>query len=170
MSVFSLIILVALKWKALGKKEKFPLFLFGFLYMSMALTLSRSTYLAYLVAMGVIAFLKKTPRFFLLVVLLGALTLMIIPQPSGEGGKLGRRYSIEARIQNWQNSSEIIKDNLLHRFCHIMNTNSFPIITASTHICHNQSSTLQSCDTSIKSCNAFMFNAEPAFITASFTK
>lgn len=80
-------------------------------YIALALTYSRASYLAYLTGMGIIAWMKKAPKFFLTIFLVGALTLLILPRPAGEGGKLGRRYSIEARIRNWQNSLVIIRDN-----------------------------------------------------------
>lgn len=86
-------------------------FLFVVLYLALALTYSRASYLAYVVGMGVISWMKKMPKLFVGVILLGALTLVILPQPVGEGGKLGRTYSLEARIENWQHALIISRDH-----------------------------------------------------------
>ncbi len=111
--VLSLILLIDRYWQKIVKPKKLfmiPYSLFIILYTALALTHSRSSYLAYLVGMTVIAWIKKAPRFLLMVVLIGGLTLLILPQPPGEGGKLGRTYTIEARIRNWQQSLIIAKD------------------------------------------------------------
>jgi len=82
-------------------------------YVALALTYSRASYLAYLTGIGVISFVKKLPKLFIGVVLIGVLTLMILPRPAGEGGKLERTYSIEARIRDWQQSITIVRDHPL---------------------------------------------------------
>lgn len=105
--VLTLILLIIIYWqKFLKKKSLFTLHysLFTILYIALALTYSRSSYLAYFVGMGVIAWRKKALKFFLTVLLLGIVTLLVLPRPAGEGGKLGRTYSIEARIENWKHA------------------------------------------------------------------
>lgn len=83
--------------------------LFSIVYAALALTYSRSSYLAYLTGMGVIAFLKKSPRFFLAVIAVGILTLTILPRQSGgEGVNLERQSTINARIINWRQTWKII--------------------------------------------------------------
>lgn len=108
--VFTLILLA-------GRLKKFPTLLgyllFGLVYLALALTYSRSSYLAYLAGMGFIGWVKKAPAFLIVVILIGGLTLMVLPQPAGEGGQLARTYTIEARIRNWQQSAKIAGDNLL---------------------------------------------------------
>jgi len=108
--VFTLILLA-------GRLKKFPppigYLLFGLVYLALALTYSRSSYLAYLVGMGVIGWVKKAPAFLIIIILIGGLTLLVLPQPAGEGGQLARTYTIEARIRNWQQSAKIAGDNLL---------------------------------------------------------
>lgn len=107
----TLILNVILGWE---EKDKRVWIVVGLItYLALALTYSRSSYLAYLIGMGVIAWRKKVPRFFLTVILLGVVTLLILPRPAGEGGKLGRRYTIEARIVNWQNTLTVARDHSL---------------------------------------------------------
>lgn len=107
--VLTLIMIVNLGWQ----KKKSWLFAFLFVYLALALTHSRSSYLAYLISMGVIAWRKKTAKFFLAIALLGLATLLVLPQPAGEGGKLGRTYSIEARIRGWGQALVIASDHPL---------------------------------------------------------
>jgi hypothetical protein len=79
----------------------------GMVYLALALTYSRSSYLAFLIGMGVIAKVKKTPRLFIFASLLMLSTFLFLPRPPGGGGKLSRWYSIEARINNWRQAIRI---------------------------------------------------------------
>jgi len=83
----------------------------GIVYLALALTYSRASWLAYLVGMGVIALVRRSPKFFMGVLLVGVVTVLLLPRPAGEGGKLERTYSIEARIQNWRQTLTIAKDH-----------------------------------------------------------
>lgn len=87
--------------------------LYLILYSALALTYSRSSYLAYLVAMGVIAFFKKSWRFFVFVLILGVFTLLILPQPGGEGVKFKRSSTIWARLGDYQHALAIIHEHPL---------------------------------------------------------
>lgn len=114
--VLTLILLIAHFWQEITKPKKLfivPYSLFLIDYLALALTYSRSSYLAYLVGMGTLAWVKKTPKFFMIILLMGILTLLVLPQPSGEGGKLERTYTIEARVKNWHQSLTIISDHPL---------------------------------------------------------
>lgn len=104
--VLTLILVVVLK-------KNFAFYsLFAIVYFALALTYSRSSYLAYLTAMGVVAFFKNQAKFFLMVLFLAALTLLILPRkPGGEGVKLERTSTIKARIENWQRTLTIAKDH-----------------------------------------------------------
>lgn len=73
-------------------------------YLALALTYSRSAYLAYLVAMALIAWYKKSVKFFLAVLGVGIITVLLLPRPGGEGVRLERKSTIRARIDNWQQS------------------------------------------------------------------
>jgi O-antigen ligase len=107
--VLTLIVLI----NVLFEKKKNPwLILSGALtYVALILTHSRSSYLAFFIAMGIIAFLRKNLKFFLIASLVLGLSLTILPQPQGEGGKLTRTYTILDRFQSWQNATTIIKDH-----------------------------------------------------------
>lgn len=100
------LILLVIHFKA--KKILFYV-LFSIVYAALALTYSRSSYLAYLTGMSVIAFLKRSPRFLLAVIMAGILTLAILPKNSGgEGVNLQRQSTIDARLTNWRQSIKII--------------------------------------------------------------
>ncbi|MEM2934803.1 MAG: O-antigen ligase family protein, partial [Candidatus Thermoplasmatota archaeon] len=81
---------------------------------ALALTYSRSSYLAFLTGMGGLLALKKKMKVFSLIILLILITVIILPKglPS-EGVKLARIASIEARIGNWKQALVIAKDHLL---------------------------------------------------------
>jgi O-antigen ligase len=82
--------------------------LFAACYFALALTYSRSSYLAYLVGISVVAWIKKSPKLFLAAFLLGVLTILILPRPSGsEGVRLEREESAWARVDNWKQSLTI---------------------------------------------------------------
>jgi len=115
--VLTLILLVVSNWEKIGvfKMKNLPVHCLLFtVYCSLALTYSRSSYLAYLMGMGVIAFIKKAPRFFLIILFIGALTLLILPRQSGgEGIRLERTSTIQARAGSWQNALIISRDHPL---------------------------------------------------------
>ncbi len=80
-------------------------------YLALALTYSRSSYLAFIAGMGVISWLKNSPKIFLFSFLLILGTLVLLPRPAGsEGVKMEREESIFGRIKNWQESLIIFKD------------------------------------------------------------
>lgn len=77
------------------------------IYLAMALTYSRASYLMYIVSFGVIAFYKKSAKIFLLAALILGLTIFVLPRHPGEGSNLTRENSILARIHNWQQSIQV---------------------------------------------------------------
>ncbi|KKU28545.1 MAG: hypothetical protein UX80_C0001G0023 [Candidatus Amesbacteria bacterium GW2011_GWA2_47_11b] len=77
-------------------------------YPALALTYSRSSYLAFLVSMAYLAWKRKGWRFFVKILLLFTLTLTLLPRaPDGEGVKLERTNSIQARIDSWTTAWKI---------------------------------------------------------------
>jgi O-antigen ligase len=68
----------------------------------MALTYSRSTFLAFLIAFSFIAYVKKNIKIFLIAVVLISATIFLLPRLEGEGTKLERDSSIIAKIHNYQ--------------------------------------------------------------------
>ncbi len=79
--------------------------LWGITYLAFVFTYSRSSYLAYLVAMAYISLRGRGWRFFVGTSLLLFATLPLLPRSSdGEGVKLERTSSVQARIENWRQS------------------------------------------------------------------
>ena len=110
--VLSLIIVVVKAWQK--KKHRKRLIGVGLVvYLALALTYSRASYLAYSLAMGATAWWKRSAKFLFVVVAIGLITVALLPRPGGEGVKLERESTIKARILNWQLSWEIAQDNLL---------------------------------------------------------
>lgn len=77
------------------------------IYIAMALTYSRASYLMYLVSFAGLAFYRKSLKIFLLAALILAVTIPVLPKSTGEGTKLERENSIIARLRNWQESVAI---------------------------------------------------------------
>ena len=79
------------------------------IYIALALTYSRASYLMYLASFATIAIYKKSIKIFLIAVLVLAVTIPLLPKKFGEGVNLSRENSTLARIRNWQQSIEIWK-------------------------------------------------------------
>jgi O-antigen ligase len=110
--LLSLIIVVVKLWQQEKHRER--LIAVGLvLYSSIALTYSRASYLAYSLVMGLMAWKWRSLRLIIFVLILGILTLYFLPRPGGEGVKLERESTIQARILNWQQTIRIAQDNLL---------------------------------------------------------
>ncbi|MBN1263770.1 MAG: O-antigen ligase family protein [Candidatus Pacebacteria bacterium] len=112
--VFALVLIVSeLIRKKKSKKKVWILSAKGVVvYLALALTYSRSSYLAYLTAAAIIGYFKKSIRFFLIALTILVLTIFVLPRGSGgEGVKLSRLASIEARIKNWHQSWVIFTDH-----------------------------------------------------------
>lgn len=71
-------------------------------YIALALTYSRSTYIAFLIAFTFIAYQKKNLKIFILSSLLILSTIFLLPRLEGEGTKLERTSSIAAKIENYK--------------------------------------------------------------------
>ncbi len=82
-------------------------------YLALALTYSRSSYLAFLVAVAVIAWFKKTRRFFFLTMGIFLITIVFLPRPQSIGTKLERRDSIYSRLESWGNALNIARQSPL---------------------------------------------------------
>ncbi len=77
------------------------------IYLAMALTYSRASYLMYLVSFAALAVYKKSLKIFVLAAVVLFLTIPLLPKSTGEGTKLTRENSLLARIGNWQESLTI---------------------------------------------------------------
>lgn len=82
-------------------------------YLSLMFTYSRSSYLAYLTAMLTIGVIKKSWKFIAAILIIFTITLLLLPRPPGEGVKLERTSTINARFANYQQILTIIKDHAL---------------------------------------------------------
>ena len=98
--------------KSFSQKPSLLLVLGGLLmYIALALTYSRASYLMYLIAMSLISIVKKSPKFFATVIVIGAITLILLPKEKSYGTNLKREETLKARIENWKNSFQIWKDH-----------------------------------------------------------
>ncbi|MFZ5366417.1 MAG: O-antigen ligase family protein [Patescibacteria group bacterium] len=112
--VLTLILIVSSLHSDEKMKHRGIIFLVGMIvYVALALTYSRASYLAYLGAMGTIAWVKKAPKFFLAVLVAGIITVFLLPRPGGEGVRLERESTIKFRLINWRQSLVIAKEHLL---------------------------------------------------------
>jgi O-antigen ligase len=112
--VFSLILIVGLflNTPSKNKNQKKILVLAGVvIYLALALTYSRSSYLAYLIAAAVFSWFRKSTKLFLTALIILIITIVLLPRPGGEGVRLERWASIEARIRSWRNASVIFLDH-----------------------------------------------------------
>lgn len=80
---------------------------FLILYLGLALTYSRSSYLAFLTGLGWFLNKKKQFRGFVIAGVLILLTLLVLPQPFGEGAQLARMASSISRLDSWQKSIQL---------------------------------------------------------------
>lgn len=110
--VLGLILLVVRFWKEIDNfKINTTKLLFLIIYVALALSYSRSSFLAYFVGFLLISWQKKAWRFFAILCLLGVITIFLLPRPGGEGVRLERTTSIQVRLENWQRGIEIFKEN-----------------------------------------------------------
>lgn len=103
-----ILLIVKLSSKNIDSLIAVSLFLLN--YLALALTYSRSGYLAYISSLTLFCWIKKSFKFFLIIFVLAILTVILLPRPGGEGVKLERRSTILARLINWKHSWQIIQD------------------------------------------------------------
>lgn len=80
-------------------------------YIALALTYSRASYLMYLVSFAAIAFYRKSIKILMVSVLVLAVTIPLLPKTFGEGTKLSRENSVLVRIKNWGISLNVWQQN-----------------------------------------------------------
>ena len=111
--VLTLLMLVGKRNLFLKNNDKFGWLLLAVTYLGLALTYSRSSYLAFLAGTFALAWMKNSFKIFIIAFLAIMATVLVLPRPSGEGGKITRWYSVSARIENWENSLVIAADHPL---------------------------------------------------------
>lgn len=81
-------------------------------YLALALTYSRASYLAFFTAFTWISIQKKDWKYGVISILILGLTVVALPRhSSGEGVKLERLSTIYARIESWKKAWEIFSNN-----------------------------------------------------------
>ena len=95
----------------LESKNKWFLSLGLIIYLSLALTYSRASWLVFLIGAGLILITKKAFKLLMGIAVLVVITFFLLPRPAGEGGKIERTYTINARLLNYQQSLMIAKDH-----------------------------------------------------------
>jgi len=108
--VFTLLLIID-RWFA--KKEKWLIPLFLVIYSALALTYSRASWLVFLLAVLLVSYFKKSWKFLVIILALIGVTYFFLPRPAGEGGKIERTYTIEARLINSQQVLTIAKEHPL---------------------------------------------------------
>jgi len=109
--VLALVILINLLFEK--KRNRWLILAGAIVYIALVLTHSRSSYLAFLAGIGIISWLRKNAKLFVIALVILLLSLAILPQPKGEGGKLARTYTVSYRFKNWQQAITITKDSPL---------------------------------------------------------
>ena len=106
--VFTLLLMIDF-WFEEKKKWLIPLSLV--IYSALALTYSRASWLVFLLAVLLISYFKKSWKFLLVILVLMGATYFLLPRPVGEGGKIERTYTIEARLINYRQALMIAKEH-----------------------------------------------------------
>jgi O-antigen ligase len=102
--------------KALVFRRNRNLILAGFFLLTLAFTYSRAGYLALLAGSVSLLYLTKRLKRILLVFLALLILIIFLPRPSSEGVHLERIKSILSRLNNYQQTVEVIKRSPLFGF------------------------------------------------------
>jgi O-antigen ligase len=108
--VFTLIMITLRLW---SEKTLFNYLAWMIVYVALALTYSRASYLAYITSMGIIALRKRTIKFFAAILVVGIITIFLLPRAGGESTRLERESTIRFRITSWQHALIIARDHPL---------------------------------------------------------
>ncbi|OGM25508.1 hypothetical protein A2715_05670 [Candidatus Woesebacteria bacterium RIFCSPHIGHO2_01_FULL_39_32] len=94
----------------LQEKGKYQLVIAFFLFISVLFTYSRASYLALLLGMFTLAWLKKKKKLLTLMVLAFIFIVPLLPRPKSEGARLERTQSVYARLNNYRQTFSIISE------------------------------------------------------------
>ena len=100
--VFTFLILTSFFFSPKVKNKKGVLFLMAISYVALALTYSRSSYLALLIGIFFLLWWQKKRLLFIFFGAFFALTLIFLPKPAGEGVNLSRTSTVHLRLENYQ--------------------------------------------------------------------
>lgn len=81
----------------------------SFLVVTILFTYSRSTFVALFGGLISYVLIHKQYKLFTLFIIVFATAVILLPRPAGEGVKLERLFSIEARLGNWKEAIGLIK-------------------------------------------------------------
>lgn len=94
-------------------EKSFSILLKGtLLLLALGLTFSRLAYVCLLFGMGMILIFKKKMKALIIFIFVFLFLILLLPKPGGEGVNLLRTSSFIAREENYQQTLEIIKNNL----------------------------------------------------------
>jgi O-antigen ligase len=93
------------------QKKKFLIPLGLIVYLALALTYSRASWLVFLIGAFLIFLRKKLWWFLLATIFLSMFTFYLLPRPAGEGGRIERTYTIFSRLENYRQSLVIAKEH-----------------------------------------------------------
>jgi len=111
--IFVLTLLLSF-YKASHSREKEKIFylLSGmFVFLALAFTYSRSSWLALVISSLVYGIIRKRWPIFIATVVMILIAAFMLPRPGGEGVRLGRTASTLARVDNFRESLEIFTNN-----------------------------------------------------------
>ena len=81
-------------------------------YLALALTYSRASFLAFFTAFTWMSYRKKSWKYCIVSILILGVTIIVLPRySSGEGVKLERSSTIYARIESWKKAWSIFTEN-----------------------------------------------------------
>lgn len=113
LGIILVLALISVVFNFLKKKNFNWILLLGFLFLTLLFTYSRSSYLAFLAGMGTISLIFRQPRFLMIPAVLLLAGIFLLPRPDGEGVRLERTASNMARLENWQESLQFVKESPL---------------------------------------------------------
>ena len=96
-----------------SSRKKVFLWLTVFLSVTLAFTYSRASYLAFLFMLLSVGILTKKLKTIAIFIILFLIMVLALPRPAGEGVKLERTFSINARLINYREGLTIFKKSPL---------------------------------------------------------
>lgn len=81
------------------------------IFATLMFTYSRSSYLAVVVSSIYFFYQKRKYGWIAMLIIIMFITIILLPRPAGVGVQLERVFSIETRIENWQQAFKIFADH-----------------------------------------------------------
>lgn len=106
-----MVLSIVLWWITLEKKRAIRMAGVAVLFVTLLFTYSRSSYLSLIGAVLTYSFYSRRWVLSGMLILAFVIAVFTIPKPSGEGGKILRLFTAEARLENWQTGMEIFRDH-----------------------------------------------------------